>query len=65
MKQQSAVENGQTDNPPDELEIVEMLWVNTGVRVDLEGVVIMSRILEQAVKGVKHLMGEKEKELSG
>jgi hypothetical protein len=33
--QEPSVENGQANNSADELEIVEMLWVNTRVGIDL------------------------------
>lgn len=44
--QKAAVENGEADNSTNKLEIVQMLGVNAGVGVDLEGVVVVGRVLE-------------------
>ena len=62
--QETAVENGQTNNTTNELEIVQMFGVNTGMRVDLESVVVVRRVFEQAVEGVEHLVGKEEEEFS-
>lgn len=40
------MENAQAETPSDELEVVQMLGVDTGSRVDLEGVVVVGGILE-------------------
>lgn len=58
------MENGKTDNTPYEFEIIQMFGVDTGMRVDLEGVVIMRGIFEQAVERVKHFVGKQEEEFS-
>lgn len=63
--QETAVENGQTYNTPDELEVVQMFRVDTRVRVDLESVVVVRRVLKQTVEGVEHLMRQQEEEFSG
>ena len=47
------MEDSQANNTADELEVVEMLRVDAGVRVDLEGVVVMRRIFEQSVVCVR------------
>ena len=46
-----------------ELEILEVVRVDVGGRVDLETVVIFTSIFKQAVHGVQHLMGQQEKPL--
>lgn len=46
-----------------ELEILEMVRVDVGGRVDLETVVIFTGIFKQAVHGVQDLMGQKEEPL--
>jgi hypothetical protein len=33
--QETAVENGQTNDPTDEFEVVQMFRINTGVRINL------------------------------
>lgn len=63
--QEAAVENGQTNDAANEFEVVEMLGVDAGVGVDLKGIVIVGRVLKQAVKGVEHLVRKEEKEFSG
>lgn len=62
--QETAVENGQTNNTTNELEIVQMFGVNAGMRVDLKSVVVVCRVFEQAVEGVEHLVGKQEEEFS-
>jgi hypothetical protein len=62
--QEAPVEDSQTDNATNELEVSEMLRVDTGVWVDLEGVVVVSRVLEQTVEGVEHFVRKQEEELS-
>lgn len=43
-----------------ELEILEVVRVDVGGRVDLETVVIFTGIFKQTVHGVQHLMGQQE-----
>lgn len=54
--QETPVENGQTDHTTDELEVSKMLRVDSRVRVDLERVVVVRGVLEQAVEWVEHLV---------
>ena len=54
--QEASVENGQTNDTTNELEITKMLGVDAGMWVNLEGVVVVCRVLEQAVEGVEHLV---------
>lgn len=42
-----------------------MVGVDGGGRVDLQAVVVLARVLEEAVHGVEHLMGQKEEPLPG
>lgn len=58
------MEDGQTDDPADESEVVQMLRINTGMWIDLQGVIIVGRVFEKAVKGIEHLVRKKEEELS-
>jgi hypothetical protein len=62
--QKSAVENGQTNNTTNELEVVQMFRVDAGVRVDLESVVVVCWLFEQTVEGVEHFVGKQEEEFS-
>jgi len=63
--EETAVEDGQANDTSNELEVVEMFGIDPRVRVDLKGVVVVSRILEQTVEGIEHLMGKQEEELAG
>jgi hypothetical protein len=54
--QEASVENGQTNDTTDELEVTKMLGVDAGMWVNLECVVVVCRVLEQAVEGVEHLV---------
>lgn len=58
------MENGQTNNTADKLEVVEMLGVNTRVRINLQGVVIVGGVFEETVEGVEHFVGEEEEEFT-
>jgi hypothetical protein len=40
------MEDGQANHSPNELEIVEMLRIDSRMRIDLEGIVVMCGILE-------------------
>ena len=62
--EESSMEDGQADNPTDELEVVKVLRVDTGGGGYLEGVVVMCRVFEQAIERVKHLVREEEEEFS-
>lgn len=42
------MEYSKTDNATNETEIIEMLGVNAGMRVDLQSVVIMRRVFKEA-----------------
>ena len=44
--QKPAMEDAKADTTPDELEVVEMFWVDCRCRVDLEGVVIVCGVFE-------------------
>ena len=60
--EESSVEDGKTNNSANEFEVVEMFWVDAGVRVDLQGVIVVSRVFKQTVERIKHLVREQEKE---
>lgn len=44
--QEATVEDGKTDHTSNELEVVEVLGVDAGMRVDLQGVVVVCRVFE-------------------
>lgn len=61
---ESAMENGETEATSDELEIVQVFWVDTRCWIDLKGIVVRGRVLKQAVKRVEHLVREQEEEFT-
>lgn len=62
--QESSVEDTQTQATTDKLEIVQVFGVDARCRVDLERIIVVGRVFEEAVEWVKHLMREEEEELS-
>lgn len=58
------MENGQTDYSSNKPEIVKMFRIDSRVRVYLKGVIVMGRILEQAIERIKHFVREQKEELS-
>ena len=50
------MEDSETQASANEFEIIQMLGVNARGRVDLERVVVVRGVLEQAVEGIEHLM---------
>lgn len=49
------------DEAADEAEVREVVWVDGGGWVDLQTVVVLAGVLEEAVHGVEHLVGQKKK----
>ena len=62
--QETAVENRQTNNTADKLEIVEMLGVNSRVGINLQGVIIVGGVFEETVEGIEHFVGEEEEKFT-
>lgn len=62
--QETTVEDTQSEHTSDKLEIVQVFRVDSRVGVDLQRVVVVRRVLEQAVERVEHLVREQEEELS-
>lgn len=52
------MENGQPHYSADKLEVIEMLWINPRMRIDLQRIVVVRRIFKQAIERIKHLVGE-------
>lgn len=44
-----------------ELEIFEVVWVDGGGRIDLQAVVVFTRIFKKTVHGVQNFMRQQEK----
>ena len=58
------MENRKTHTSPDETEIIKMFWVHARSRIYLERVVVVRRVLEQAVEWVEHLVRKQEEEFT-
>jgi hypothetical protein len=54
--QESSMENRQSDNSANELEVVQMFGVDAGVRVDLKGVIIVCGVFKKTIEGVEHFV---------
>jgi hypothetical protein len=63
--QKAPVEDCQSNHATDEFEVIKMFRINAGMRIDLKGIVVVSRVFEQAVKRVEHFVRKKEEKLSG
>ena len=57
--------NYHSDESADEFEVHEMVGVDVRCRVDLQAVVVVVGVLEEAVHGVEHVMWYVEKPLPG
>jgi hypothetical protein len=62
--EESTVEDSETENTADEFEVVQVFRVDATVRVDLQGIVVMCRVLEQAVERIEHFVRQQEEEFS-
>ena len=47
------MENGQSEDTTDELEVIQMLRIDTRVRVDLKSIIVMRRVLEETIERVE------------
>lgn len=54
--QEAAVKDGETNNSTDELEVFKVFRIDARVRIDLESVIVVSRVFEKAIKRIKHFM---------
>lgn len=58
------MENGQPHYPANKLEVIQMLWINPRVGVDLQRIIVMCRIFKETIKWIEHLVGKKKEKLS-
>ena len=58
------MKDGQPDNSPDELEIVQVLRVNAGMGIDLQSVIIVGGIFKETVERIEHFVRKKEEEFT-
>ena len=59
------MEDGQADNTADKLEVIEVLWVDTRMGINLQGIIIVGGVFEKAVEGVEHFVRQKKEEFTG
>jgi len=50
------MKNCKTNYTTDEFEIIEMFRIYSGMRIDLKCIIVMSRVFEQTIERIKHLM---------
>lgn len=53
-----AMEDSSANNPSHKVEVRQVVWIDTTVRIDLQGVNIVPGVLEQTVVWVEHLVAE-------
>jgi hypothetical protein len=54
--EEATVEYRQTNHPTNEFEVTQMLGIDSRMWVDLERIIVMSGVFEEAVEWIKHLM---------
>ena len=59
------MENRQSDNSANKFEVVQMLGVDTRVRIDLKGVIIVCGVFKETIKGIEHFVREEEEVFTG
>ena len=47
------MEDGKSKDATNELEVVQVLWVDAGVGINLQRVVVVRRVLEKTVEGIE------------
>lgn len=59
------MEDCQSQTTPDELEVAQMVGVDVTCRIDLQCIVVVSRILKQSITGIEDLVRQQEEPFSG
>ena len=54
-----------SNEPSNETEVQQMVRIDAGCRIDLQAVVTVAGVLEQAVHRIEHIMGQVEEPLPG
>ena len=62
--EESAMEDCQSDDTPNKLEVVQMLWIDARCRRYLERIVVVGRIFKETVERIKHFVRKKEEEFT-
>jgi hypothetical protein len=53
-----------SNEPPDELEIQQMIWIDVRGWVNLQAVVVLIGVFKKAVHWIEHFMRQEKKPLS-
>jgi hypothetical protein len=51
------------NKPPDELEILQMIWINVRGWVNLQAVIVLIGVFKKTVHWIEHFMGQEKKPL--
>lgn len=62
--EETAVEDRQTNDAANKLEVVQMLGINAGMRIGLQGIIIVGGIFEETVERIEHFVGKKEEKFA-
>lgn len=54
--QEPSMENGQSNNTTNKFEVAQVLRIDSRMWVDLQRIIVVCRIFEQAIEGVEHLV---------
>lgn len=49
-----------SDETSDKLEVMQMIRIDMGCRVDLQTVIVLIGVLEQAIHGIQYFMGQQQ-----
>lgn len=58
------MENCQTNDSADELEVVQMLGVDARVGINLQGIIVVGGVFEETVERIEHFVGKEEEEFT-
>jgi len=51
------------NEPPDELEILQMIWIDVRGWVNLQAVIVLIGVFKKTVHWIEHFMGQEKKPL--
>ena len=58
------MKDGKSQDATNKFEIVQVLWVDTRVWINLKGVVVVCAVFKQTVERIEHLVRQQEKEFT-
>lgn len=60
-----SVENSHTDDAADKVEVGEVVWIDSRIRIDLQSVYVFAGVKEEPVVRVEHLVAQQVEPFSG